>query len=134
MPVKIPDPWLSFLRDVNRRLGQSVRVHCLGGFVLSVLWALPRPTGDVDFIEIEPSAAGDELLRIAGQGSDLAKLARNSPRDREDVAFLTRKGALNPILLEGRFDTELRPHVLNEARHAATLNLWLDEFFGAEGH
>lgn len=76
MPVKIPDPWLSFLRDVNRRLGQSVRVHCLGGFVLSVLWALPRPTGDVDFIEIEPSAAGDELLRIAGQGSDLAKRYR----------------------------------------------------------
>lgn len=181
MPVKIPEPWLSFLRDVDRTLGQPIKVHCLGGFVLSVLWALPRPTGDVDFIEIDPSAAGDELLRIAGEGSDLAKryrlrfhrvtiveypegyvsrlvditprrfhrlrllafevhdlvlakLARNSPRDRHDVAFLVGKGALDRRLLENRFEVELRPYVLNETRHAANLKLWLNEFFGAEDH
>jgi hypothetical protein len=179
MPTTIQDPWLSFLRDVDHALGQRVQIHCLGGFVLSVLWELPRPTGDVDFIEIEPSDAGKDLLRIAGAASPLAgqyglhlhrvsvaecpegyaarlidmtpkgfrrlsllalevhdlvlaKLARNSPRDRADVEFLARKGALDRTLLENRFESELRPYLLNEARETTTLHLWLGEFFVTE--
>ncbi len=179
MPVKIPEPWLSFIHDVDQALGQPVTVHCLGGFVLCVLWGLPRPTGDVDFIEIEPSEAGEELLRVAGAGSALArryhlqfhrvtiadhpedyisrladitpkrlkrlrlralevhdlvlaKLGRNSPRDRADVEFLSRKGALDRQLLQERFDIELRPYVLNEKQELLTLELWLDELFGNE--
>ena len=62
MPAEIPNPWLGFLQDVDRALKQPVAVHCLGGFVLAVLWGLPRPTGDVDFIEVEPSNAGGELV------------------------------------------------------------------------
>ena len=178
MPIKIPEPWLSFLRNVDRALTRRVEVHCLGGFVLSVLWDLPRPTGDVDFVEVQPSSAGDELMQISGAGSDLAmrhqlrfhrvsiaeypegyvsrlidltpkgfrrlrlkafevhdlvlaKLARNSPRDRADVEFLVRKGALDRQLLVNRFEDELRPYVLNETRETATLRLWLDEFFGS---
>lgn len=154
-------------------------MHCLGGFVLAVVWRLPRPTGDIDFIEVRPSAAGEELLRIAGAGSPLAtkhhlqfqrvtvaeypegyegrliditprgihklrimalevhdvalaKLSRNSPRDRADVEFLAKEGALDGRRLKERFDTELRPYLLNEARGAQTLELWLAEFFGAE--
>jgi hypothetical protein len=176
MPVTIPEPWLSFLRDVGRGLGQPVEVHCLGGFVLTVLWGLPRPTGDIDFIEIEPSEAGHELLGVAGEGSELAKrhklqfhrvtvaehpegyasrlvdiaprglfrlrlralevhdlvlakLARNSPRDRADVEFLVRQGALDRQCLEDRFEKELRPHLLNEDRETATLKLWMEEYF-----
>lgn len=68
----IPEPWLSFLRDVDSALSRHVEVHCLGGFVLSVLWELPRPTGDVDFIEIKPSGAASELNDIAGADSRLA--------------------------------------------------------------
>ena len=49
--------------------------------------------------------------------------------DRSDVEFLTRKGALDRRLLEERFEAELRPYVLNEAREQTTLRLWLDEFF-----
>jgi hypothetical protein len=178
MPGKVREPWLGFLRDVDRALTRPVEVHCLGGFVLAVLWRLPRPTGDVDFIEIEPSDAGEELLRLAGQGSEiarthrmhfhrvtvaeypeayasrlidltpggvrrlrlralevhdlvLAKLGRNSARDRADVEFLVRKGLIERRVLEERFETELRPYVINEDRHAAALGLWLDVFFGA---
>jgi len=176
MPATIPEPWLSFLFDVGQALTQSVEVHCLGGFVLTVLWELPRPTGDVDFIEIEPSEAGDELLRIAGGASAiakrhrlqfhrvtiaerpegyaarlvditpkglvrlrlralevhdlvLAKLARHSPRDRADVEFLARRGALDRQCLQERFDNELRPYLLNENRETATLKLWIEEYF-----
>ena len=59
----------------------------------------------------------------------LAKLGRNSPRDRSDVEFLARKGALDRKLLENRFETELRPYLLNEARESLTMKLWLEEFF-----
>jgi uncharacterized nucleotidyltransferase DUF6036 len=178
MQVAIPEPWLSFLGDIDRALRQPVEVHCFGGFVLAVLWALPRPTGDADFIEIQPSEAANEFLGVAGEGSELAgryhlhfhrvtiveypegyasrlidiyqgrlgrlhlrafevhdlvlaKLGRNSPRDREDVAFLASKGVLDRRLLQERFDTELRPYALNEARLALSLSLWLDEFLGA---
>ena len=65
MPPKIPPPWLDCLRDVDCVLGRSIEVHCLGGFVLGVLHDLPRPTGDVDFVEIAPAEAAEELLRIA---------------------------------------------------------------------
>ena len=175
MPTRIQEPWLSFLRDVDRSLIEPVEVHCLGGFVLAVLWGLPRPTGDVDFIEAKPRPAGEGLLRIAGEGTVLAtkhrlhfqrvtvaecpanyegrliditperfrklklmalevhdvvlaKLSRNSPRDRADVEFLARQGALHRRLIEERFDAELRPYLLNEAREALTLELWLAEF------
>lgn len=180
MPDKFLTPWLGFLRDVDRTLNRRVEVHCLGGFVLAVLWELPRPTGDVDFVEIEPSDAGQDLLRIAGEGSEmarrhslhfhrvtiaefpegyasrlidltprgfkrlrirafeihdlvLAKLGRNSARDRADVEFLVRKGFVDQDVLQKRYEAELRPYVLNEDRHTMTLQLWLDAFFGEKG-
>ena len=44
--------------------------------MLKVLHDLPRPTGDVDFIEIRPASASDELLEMAGKGSELARKHR----------------------------------------------------------
>lgn len=176
MPAKITEPWLSFLREVDEALGRPVSMHCLGGFVLAALWELPRPTGDVDFIEVVPSDAVSELLGIAGEGTELAsryklhlhrvtvaefpekyasrlvditpgkfdhlrllalevhdlalaKLGRNSPRDRFDVKFLEGQGALDRQLLQERFESELRPYVLNQSRERLTLELWLEEFF-----
>lgn len=179
MPDRIPEPWLSFLRDLDQALKETAEVHCLGGFVLSVLWGLPRPTGDVDFIAVRPLTAGEALLRLAGEGTALAnkhdlhvqyvtvaeypegyegrliditpagfrrlrllafeihdivlaKLSRNSPRDRADVEYLARKGVLDRRRLEERFEVELRPYLLNEKRETLTLELWLGEFFGKE--
>jgi hypothetical protein len=180
MTPRIPPPWLDFLRAVDHAMGRSVEVHCLGGFVLGVLHDLPRPTGDVDFVEIAPSEASAELLHIAGEGSEiarryrlrfhrvtiaeypegyasrlvdltprgfkrlrlrafevhdlvLAKLGRNSSRDRADVEFLARRGVIDRGVLEKRFEAELRPYVLNEERHVVALRLWLDEFFEPGG-
>jgi hypothetical protein len=176
MPDKVPAPWQAFLVDADRALRNPVEVHCLGGFVLAVLWALPRPTADVDFIEVGPSGVGRDLLTVAGEGSEislrhglyfhrvtiaevpegyvsrlveiaprrftnlrlralevhdlvLAKLGRNSARDRADVEFLVRKGAIDRRLLEERFEAELRPYVLNEERHREAFQLWTQEFF-----
>jgi len=176
MPNRIPAPWRAFLAEADRALSRPVEVHCLGGFVLAALWRLPGPTADVDVIEVGPADAGQDLLAVAGAGSELsrrhglhfhrvtvaevpetyasrliditprgftrlrllalevhdlvlAKLGRNSARDRADVEFLIRKGAIDRRLLEERFEVELRPYVLNEDRHRAAFHLWLQEFF-----
>jgi len=71
--TRIPEPWWSFLQEVDAALSAPVEVHCLGGFVLGVLWGLPRPTADVDVVVIRPSSSADELLRIAGDGSELSR-------------------------------------------------------------
>ena len=63
----------------------------------------------------------------------LAKLGRNSARDRADVEFLARKGVIDRRVLERRFEEELGPYVLNEDRHVAALRLWLDEIFEPNG-
>jgi len=35
-------------------------------------------------------------------------------------------------VLKERFEADLRPYPLNEARETLTLELWLDEFLGEE--
>ena len=73
MQARIPEPWLSFLTEVDQVLSESVEVHCLGGFALTVLAGRPLVTADVDFIEIRPKSANEELIRIAGQDSQIAR-------------------------------------------------------------
>jgi hypothetical protein len=67
------DPWSSFLSDLDRQLTQSTEIHCLGGFVVSELYGLQRPTADVDILETTKGTDPATLVRLAGQGSELHK-------------------------------------------------------------
>jgi len=69
----LPPRWLAFLSEVDQLLHNPVELHCLGGFVLAVLYGLPRPTGDVDYIAAVPSDSIIDLEQIAGRGSALSK-------------------------------------------------------------
>ncbi len=69
----LPARWYAFLAEVDQRLETFVELHCLGGFVLATLYGLPRPTGDVDYIAAVPSDRVNDLERIAGRGTLLAK-------------------------------------------------------------
>lgn len=72
MPAKsIPEPWRSFLSDIDATLVEDVEVHCLGGFVITVMYDLARPTADMDVIAITPRSEIESLMSLAGQGSDL---------------------------------------------------------------
>lgn len=71
--TRLPEPWRSFLAEVDAALRTPLQVHCLGGFVLGVLWELPRPTADVDVVAIRPSGSAEELLRVAGDGSEISR-------------------------------------------------------------
>lgn len=66
-------PWAEFLSAVDHSLTSAVELHCVGGFVLTVLYGIPRATGDLDYISLVPKDAYEEVERIAGWESNLAK-------------------------------------------------------------
>lgn len=72
MPAKtIPEPWRSFLFAIDEAVGETVALHCLGGFAMTVVYDLIRPTSDVDVMMIAPSSATELLVDLAGKGSKL---------------------------------------------------------------
>jgi hypothetical protein len=70
---ELPSPWREFLDELDEALTESVELHCIGGFVISLLYGLPRPTGDVDYISAVPRNQIEELERLAGRESKLAR-------------------------------------------------------------
>ena len=77
MPSNVPpEPWKSFFSEVAASLEEEVVLHCLGGFVMTILYGLDRPTADVDILPIGSNAATDSLIGLAGQGSTLHKKYR----------------------------------------------------------
>jgi hypothetical protein len=66
-----PEPWRSFLRELDERLTQAVELHCIGGFVVSLHYGVGRQTSDIDFPNVVPPAPADDLEAIAGLQSDL---------------------------------------------------------------
>ena len=73
MPRDIPEPWGAFLRDLDRQLVRPVELHCLGGFVVTMLYGLRRPTADIDVLVVRPPI---DLNPLAGLGSSLYKKHR----------------------------------------------------------
>lgn len=71
-----PAPWAAFLVDVDRHLSRSIEVHCLGGFVAALYYDLPRPTHDLDYIDVVPHDARATLREIGGPESTLARKHR----------------------------------------------------------
>ena len=70
-PEQIPEPWASFLSQVDDRLDEDVELHCFGGFVVTMLYGLTRSTGDVDVLPAANRTAVQHLITTAGKGSEL---------------------------------------------------------------
>jgi len=70
------EPWHSFLRDLDDALQSPARLDCIGGFVITQLYGLARPTADVDVIELAPREASETLMQIALQGGPLHRKHR----------------------------------------------------------
>jgi hypothetical protein len=58
-PEALTEPWFSFLRELDNIAAEPVRLDCIGGFVVTMLYGLDRPTADVDVLEIAPQSAAD---------------------------------------------------------------------------
>ncbi len=143
--LTITPNWKAFLIDVDIALSQEFTLRCLGGFVLAARYGLPRPTGDMDYIEITPGDRELEMLSIAGPDSRLAKKHRlfihrttisqypdefESRMDRPDLGLQKLKLhvlgpydlALSKLCSDRTKDTEDAKHLIQEA------HLELDEF------
>lgn len=70
-PEQIPEPWASFLSQVDDRLSEDVELHCFGGFVITMLYGLARSTVDVDVLPATKRSAWRRLANLAGKGSEL---------------------------------------------------------------
>jgi hypothetical protein len=71
-----PEPWHSFFRELDAAVDTAVRLDCIGGFVVTQLYGLKRPTADIDVIELAPRAASERLTAIASQGGPLHRKHR----------------------------------------------------------
>lgn len=71
MQPDAPEPWRSFLIELDGLIPALVQWHCCGGFVVTALYGLPRPTADIDVLAVVPSHAQKVLGEIAGKGSKL---------------------------------------------------------------
>ena len=57
--------------DIDGTLAQRVALECIGGFAISMLYGLPRPTVDVECVPVIPAVETDRLQSLAGMGSQL---------------------------------------------------------------
>jgi hypothetical protein len=71
-----PEPWHSFLRALDVAVDTTVRLDCIGGFVVTQLYGLERPTADLDVIELAPQQASGRLIALAMQGGPLHRKYR----------------------------------------------------------
>ena len=67
----LPAPWEGFLAELDEKLEFPVELHCLGGFVLLVLYERPIQTADLDTLAVIPNSASSLLEELAGRGSPL---------------------------------------------------------------
>jgi Nucleotidyltransferase of unknown function (DUF6036) len=69
----IPEPWCSFLGELDRAIETEVRLDCMGGFVVTLVYGFSRPTADLDVLEIAPREAAKPMLQLGMQGGPLHK-------------------------------------------------------------
>jgi hypothetical protein len=68
----IPEPWHSFLKELDGALSEELRFHCMGGFVVTFLYGFSRTTSDLDVLS---TVTTDErfftLIELGREGSAL---------------------------------------------------------------
>jgi len=67
----IPEPWRSFLAELDERATAETRLDCMGGFVVSMEYGFSRETADLDVLVIAPRQQIAPLLELGRQGGPL---------------------------------------------------------------
>src|ERR1019366_3150733 len=66
-----PEPWHSFLGEIDAALANPVLLNCIGGFALTVHYGMCRPTADIDLLEDLTALFAGPLLTLGGEGGPL---------------------------------------------------------------
>jgi hypothetical protein len=73
-PKTIPEPWHSFLKELDSSLSDEFHFHCMGGFVVTLLYGFSRTTSDLDVLSIVTTDDRiSALVELGGEGSALYK-------------------------------------------------------------
>jgi len=70
---KIPEPWYSFLAELDLNATAETRLDCIGGFVVSLQYGFSRETADLDVLVIAPREQVAPLLELGKLGAPLHK-------------------------------------------------------------
>lgn len=73
MSADLPSPWREFLGELDELLDESIGLHCIGGFAFVMGYGLRRATNDLDYRSLVPYSRINDLQRMAGPGSPLAR-------------------------------------------------------------
>jgi len=74
---QLPEPWISFLRELDSSVHEAVRLDCMGGFVVTMVYGFSRATGDLDVLEIAPTEAGQTMLAMGARGAPFTRNIRS---------------------------------------------------------
>ena len=72
-PEQAPEPWRSFLEELDQQATEETRLDCMGGFVVTILYGFSRETSDLDVLLIAPREQGKPLLELGAQDGNLHK-------------------------------------------------------------
>jgi hypothetical protein len=61
----IPEPWRSLLGELDAAVETEVRLDCMGGFAVTLVYGFSRPTADLDVLEIAPREAASPCCNLA---------------------------------------------------------------------
>ncbi len=75
-PESLPEPWQSFLTDLDKAAAGPLELRCIGGFAVSLYYGLARPTGDIDVVDVLPNDKKSWLATTAGEDSPLHRRHR----------------------------------------------------------
>ena len=67
LPNQPPEPWLSFLEELDGIATDPVRLDCSGGFVVTQVYGFVRATSDIDVLAIAPNDQAKRLLEAGGR-------------------------------------------------------------------
>lgn len=67
----VPEPWRSFLHELDEAVGEEVRLECMGGFVVTQLYGFSRSTADIDALSIVPRGQADIIRQLGARGGPL---------------------------------------------------------------
>jgi hypothetical protein len=71
--IEIPEPWKSFLTEIDINLKEETKFYCIGGFVIKMLYNFERETSDLDFIRCLPRDYDNRFYELAGRESELCE-------------------------------------------------------------
>jgi len=120
------------LKEVSGLAGKGSELHRRHGVYLDPVTIVAAPESYEDrLMPLFPDSwSRIEIFALEAHDLALAKLERNSDRDRDDIHRMARAGYLKPHILRERYEKELRPYLLARPEwHDTTLKLWIDSYW-----